>query len=143
MKFPVSLDRRLALIILAAPIVLFLIWYGFTPEGQKPKFPGAPGPTPTTVIPTAPPYTPPQVLSAPSQSDYKIQYTDYNQLYSIYIYGKNYEQIRLIAEQDLLKKLNLTQAAACGQVKLLVSAPYHAQKTASPTYYSFSFCPAP
>lgn len=136
--------KRIAILIITLPIIIFLIWYGI--QDQLPASTNSPTPTITattskTPIPTMPNFE--KIVEPTSTNNtYQIDYYAPDESYFISILATPYEKYRLEAEQALVKKYNLTQSQACS-IRITISMPYFVQNEVQPTYSTFSFCPRP
>lgn len=119
-------------------LVLAIIGWISTPKNQSSTLPTlSPSPTPfQTSISTS---IASQQDIVPQNNDYAIVYDPVYDSYIINIFSSSFDKVRQIAEQALLKKLNLTENAACSKIKVSIGSPRWANP-AQPSYDTFSFC---
>jgi len=138
MQYPIN--KKVILIVLFVPLIIFLVWYGW-----KDSFPSQTSQTnifqstPTPPPPTFPPFSP-VIEPTTTQNKYQIDYSPKDNVYSITILATPFEENRTLAENALLKKLNISKTQAC-QLKVDIGMPYFVDKNIHPSFTTFSFCP--
>ncbi len=144
LTMPTRTINKKYLIIAGVFILVILAIVGWTtkspnPQGQTPI--PSPSPVSAGTIPLAKVSTAPQrEFATDNQNSYKIVYDPNYDYYIISVLGLPFDKIRLQAEKALIKKLNLSETAACAQVKVHIGAPYFANPDQVQTYDTFSFC---
>lgn len=123
-------------------IVLAIIgWTSKSPTPTTPLSTTNTEPSTTPSIPLANVSTAPQKeFATDNQNSYKIVYDPNYDYYIISVLGTPFDKIRIQAEQALIKKLKLSETAACSQIKVHIGAPYFANPDQNQTYDTFSFC---
>lgn len=134
--------KKKVFIIIGIVILISLAIIGWSSKNSAPA-PSAINPSPSTIPATslAPVSTAPQQeFATDSQHSYQIVYDPNYNFYIISILNTPFDTIRLQAEQDLIKKLNISQDQACAKIKVHIGSPYFANPDQTQSYDTFSFC---
>jgi len=131
--------KKKNLIIGGIILLIILAIYGVTGKKNAGLVPNV-TPTPNETIIPKTTFPPQKNIVEDTQKDYSIVYDPNYEMYIISVLNTSFDKIRLLAEQDLLKKLNLSQENACTQLKVSIGSPYYVNPGQKETYDTFSFC---
>ena len=132
--------KKRIIIIVVIVVLSGLAIFGLIGNDKTSPESSLPIPTIAPFVPGSAEYIAQKEIVKDPQKEFTIVYDPNSDLYIISILNKPFDTIRLLAEQELVKSLKISEQDAC-KLKVSIGSPHFANPEQTETFTTFSFCP--